>query len=734
VPHVIIRVAVVGVKRGIVTLGALGGSLRPRAAKAVSLRTNVGRFLVIAILAVSVGAVVAVRAARPASKAGEVNEQRVAADDVTGNNWMLNGRTFDQQHFSPLRQIDAQNVSRLGLAWYLDIESGMGVVAEPIIVDGIAYVSAPLSKVYAVDAASGKPLWTFDPKVRLNQAINGSYSARTNAGVAVWNGKVFVGTGDCRLVAADAESGKQLWEAQVCDATQTGITGAPRVARGRILIGYNGSDDGVRGSLVAYDADTGKEVWRFWTVPGDPAKGFESPALAKAATTWSGKDWWKVGGGDVWNAITYDPATDLVIFGNAGAGVDYGELRSIHPSGEKLFSGCILAVKAETGEYIWHFQTSSAGMQTENNHIVIADLKLQDAQRHVAMTAPKNGFFYVLDAATGKLLAAKPLVKTTWATSYNLASGKANEVPRSKGGGVQWTVHNWWPMSFNPATGLVYVPTTDRKPGARAKATSGEWSPGVQGRLIAWDPVQGEARWSVEEAIATNGGVLSTAGNLVFQGQGTGEFDAYAADSGRKLWSVATGSAVDSVPVTFTAHGEQYVLTAVGWGSGSRLFAPGSTMATPQSKRGPTRLLAFKLGGDVPFPTPPDVIPPVPRPPAQTANAATIRKGERLYGTFVCDGCHSPGVDGSAAWVENGAIPDLRYAPPEVHRRWYAVVLAGTHWDRGMPGFANPPKFAFPHQRMTKEDADAIHAYVIAQAWKAYNGEQSQAHNQREHY
>lgn len=260
------------------------------------------------------------------AKIGDVNEARVMSDADVGNNWLLNGRTSDEQHFSPLKQITDKNISGLGLSWFMDIDSGMGIVSEPIVVDGIAYVSAPLSVVYAVDAASGKLMWKFDPKIRLNLAINGSYSARTNGGVAVWNGKVYVGTGDCRLLAIDAASGKQLWEAPVCDATQTGITGAPHVAKGRILIGYNGSDDGVRGSLVAYDAETGKEAWRFWTVPGDPAKGFETKALEMAAKTWSGKDAWKIGGGDVWTAITYDPVTDLVIFGTAGAGVDYGEL------------------------------------------------------------------------------------------------------------------------------------------------------------------------------------------------------------------------------------------------------------------------------------------------------------------------------------------------------------------------------------------------------------------------
>jgi quinohemoprotein ethanol dehydrogenase len=693
------------------------------------------RISALMLVCVLIGVVVGFRPAlNPASVAGAVSHSRVVSESSQGKNWLLNGRTYDEQHFSPLRQITDKNASQLGLEWYLDVDSGMGVVSEPIVVDGVIYVSAPLSVVYAVDAASGKVLWKFDPKVRLNMAINGSYSARTNGGVAVWNGKVYVGTGDCRLVAVDAANGNQLWEAPVCDATQTGITGAPHVAKGRILIGYNGSDDGVRGSLVAYDADSGKEAWRFWTVPGDPAKGFENEALEMAAKTWRGQDWWRVGGGDVWNAITYDPVTGLVIFGTAGVGVDYGELSNIRPGGDKLFAGCIIAVNADTGKYAWHFQTSSPGMQTENNHIVLADLTINGEQWHVAMTAPKNGFFYVLDARTGKLLAANPLVKTTWATSYNLQTGKAVEVPASEGGLKQWTVHNWWPMSYNALTGLVYIPITDRQPASHGPVESGEWMQNTEGRLIAWDPLSQSVRWSVEEPIATNGGVLSTGGNLVFQGQGNGEFAAYAADSGKKVWSIQTGSAIDSVPVTYVVKSEQYILTPVGWGSGSRLFAPAWTMATPQSKRGPTRLLAFKLGATTAFPTPPNVVPSVPKPPLQTANGETIKKGEMLYSKFVCDGCHSPGVDGSGAWVLDGAVPDLRYAPPQVHRQWNAYVLDGVDWINGMPGFADPPKFAFPHARMSVEDAAAIHAYVIDQAWKAYNGEHQQVGSKREHY
>ena len=408
------------------------------------------------------------------ANAANVNAERVAAD-TDGANWLLNGRTFDSSHFSPLKQIHDQNISGVGLAWYMDVDSAMGLVSEPIVVDGVAYVSAPQSKVYALDAARGRLIWKFDPKIRLDQALNGSYSARTNAGVAVWEGKVFVGTGDCRLIGIDAATGKPLWEAPVCEPTQTGITNAPHVAKGMVFMGYNGSDDGVRGAIAAYDANTGKELWRFWTVPGDPKKPFESKALKEiAAKTWPSGDAWKMGGADVWTAITYDPVTDYVIFGTAGAGADYGELTTLRAPGDKLFAGCIVAVKATTGEYVWHYQTSSPGLQTENNHIVMADLAIDGKKHHVAMTVPKNGFYYVLDAWTGKLLSAKPIVRVNWATSIDLTTGKAVEVPPSQGGGKQWTVHNWWPMSYNPGTGLVYIPATDRKPETHSKVETDE--------------------------------------------------------------------------------------------------------------------------------------------------------------------------------------------------------------------------------------------------------------------
>ncbi len=543
--------------------------------------------LVLVISAIGVAIAFQSLADNTTSKPGDVNEARILADVATGNNWLVNGRTNDSKHFSPLKQINDQNVANLGLAWYLDYDGMMGIVSEPIVVDGVIYISAPLSKVYAVEASTGKLIWKYDPQIRLDQALNGSYSARTNGGVAVWNGKVYVGTGDCRLIAIDAATAKKIWEATVCEPLQTGITGAPRVANGKILMGYNGSDDAVRGALAAYDAETGKELWRFWTVPGDPAKGFETKELEMAAKTWSGQGSWKIGGGDVWHAITYDDATGLVIFGTAGADVGYGEMAGVKITGEKLFSQCIIAVKADTGEYVWHYQTGTENVHNENNQIMMADLPINGEKHHVVLTAPKNGFFYILDAKTGKLLSAKPLVKTTWATSYDLQTAKPVLIPASQGGGRQWTVHNWWPMSYSSLTGLVYIPTTDRHPDTKAAVEAGESGEGLFGKLIAWDPIAETARWSVEEQIAVNGGVVSTAGNLVFQGQGTGELAAYAADTGKKLWSVQTKSAIDSIPVTFTANGEQYVITSVGWGSGSRLFAPAAPWPHPNPSAAP---------------------------------------------------------------------------------------------------------------------------------------------------
>jgi quinohemoprotein ethanol dehydrogenase len=662
-----------------------------------------------AFMAAGLAAVGAPSAASDAAaSAGNVSEQRVLAEAPSGRNWLVLGGNFGSQHYSPLKQISDKNVGHLGLSWVLDLDSPMGLSTEPIVVDGVIYATASLDRIYAVDAASGHVLWQYDPHVRLNVMRN-SWAARTNRGVAVWRGKVYFGTGDCRLFALDAASGRKLWDSPVCvDTTQTGITGAPTVGDGKVYIGYNGSDTGVRGSVVAFDAESGKLAWRFWNVPGDPSKPFENPALAMAAKTWSGDHWWEVGGADVWDSITYDPSTKYVIYGTAGATPEglFGDRAQMKVSGDRLFAGSIVAVKADTGEYVWHYQTS---IHTENFHVLVTDVTINGSKRHVVMTVPRIGVFYLIDAKSGELISQKNL-----ATAHaSLADTEAAEGsrPRAASG------HNWWPMSYDPRTGLVYIPTYDA-------ATTAEGRPRVSaGRLVAWNPVTESARWSIQQTLPTNSGVLSTAGNLVFQGEGTGEFDAYSADHGDKLWSIKTGSAIDSVPVTYMVGNDQYVLMAVGLGSASRIFGRVSAMATPESKLGPSRLLAFKLGATMPFPYPHVTVPPVPRPPEQTASAETIKHGQAVFSKFICGDCHSPEADGSGQWKLDGTIPDLRYMPADVHDQFLAIVLAGTHKENGMPAFGTGAGFPLVTTKMTADEAEALHAYIVDLEWQAYKNQ-----------
>ena len=656
----------------------------------------------------------------PHTAAGDVTDERVARE-TSGDSWLVKGGSFAQAEFSPLQQITDRNVSRMGLAWLTELDSPMGLTAEPLVVDGVIYLSAPRSIVYAIDGASGKLIWKFDPQVRVDLSIEGSTDSRTNRGVAVWAGKVYVGTGDGRLVAIDAATGAQVWATPVCDPKQTGITGAPRVARGKVFIGYSGADSHVRGSIAAFDASTGKELWRFWTVPGDPEKGYESKTVETAAKTWSGPQWWKQGGGTVWDPITFDAATGLLLFGTSKAFLaDTATGQTMLP-GAKLFSGSIVAVHADSGEYAWHYQTSTPRRQTENFHIVLADITLGGRTRHVAMSAARNGTFYVLDAATGELLSATPLVAQGLPKGLGGWGADQLDYPGVVLGGVEdceegcFGVRNWWPMSYNPVTQLVYVPIMDKRRSALIPGTLP-----MVGRLVAWDPKAGTTRWSVEHPIIVNSGVLSTAGNLVFQGEGTGEFAAYAADSGKKLWSLKTGSAINSVPVTYRVGHEQYVLVPIGWGSVFRLFATATMTATPESRYGPARLLAFKLGANLPYPFPKVTVPEVPRPPAQTYPAEAVKRGELLAGDFGCTGCHSPRLDGSGRWVVDGGVPDLRYMPAEVHRDWYAIVLGGSHSKQGMLSFASARAIP-PTPAMTQAQADDIHAYVIDRAWAAYN-------------
>jgi quinohemoprotein ethanol dehydrogenase len=669
---------------------------------------------------------------------GTVTQARVLAEAGRGENWLVNGGNFESQHFSPLKSITDQNVDRLGPAWVLDVDSPMGLSAEPIVVDGVVYLGLPFDKVYAIDGATGKLRWQFDPHIRINGPWRNSYEGRKNRGVAVWNGKVYVGTGDCRMIAIDAASGKQVWETVVCDPDQTGITEAPRVGDGKVFTGWAGMEYDVRGGVVALDAETGKKAWTFWTAPGDPSKPYESKTMEAAAKTWIGESW-KLAGANVWTAMTYDPVTNFLLMGTSTTGEDVGDFTGIPSGGPQLFANCIVAVNASTGEYVWHYQTATPPSGAEEFHILIANMPVNGKEQRVVMTAPRNGVFYTLDARTGKAVLpprgmdgtvvqplrqidlndpasvsasvanSRPATYSQGLSGGNAATrGEADQVPAA----VSTMGHAWFPMGYNAQTGLMYIPGYEILPrGSRDLA---------KGKLVAFDPIAQTPRWTVTVPLSVNGGVLATASNLVFYGDATGEFAAYTAEAGKKVWSVKTGSAIQSVPVTYVVNGEQYVVMPVGLGGGFRLFGKASDMATLESKRGPARVFAFKLGGKTAMPPILARIPTVPKPPEQTATPEKVQQGARVYTKFFCNKCHSPEADGSGEWALEGEVPDLRYMPAGVHRRFNAIVLQGTNVRRGMPNFGVPPGWPWVKTAMTREEAEALHAYLIDVQWKTY--------------
>ena len=646
---------------------------------------------------------------------------------------MSHGRTYSEQRFSPLKQINDQNVGQLALAWYVDLDTRRGQEATPIVVDGLMYFTTAWSKVYAVKAVSGEKLWSYNPKVPPEWAINACCDV-VNRGVAVWRGKVFVGTLDGRLVALDAATGNPVWETLTIDPTfRYTITGAPRVVKGKVLIGNGGSEMGVRGYVSAYDADTGKLVWRFYTVPGDPSKPFETPILEKAAKTWTG-EWWKLGGGGtVWDAIVYDPELDLLYIG-VGNGTPWDRRARSPKGGDNLFICSIVALKPDTGEYVWHYQETPADEWDFDSaeHIILANLTIAGSLRKVLLHAPKNGFFYVLDRATGKVISAKPYTSVTWAEGVDQKTGRPVENMKARYGedkGIPLTPgplggHSWHSMSYSPLTGLVYIPVQEAgffyKSDEHYENKSLAFNTGtdfvaagmpqkpevkkaildkIKGHLSAWDPVQQKEVWRVERKSPVNGGILSTAGNLVFEGTAQGALDAYRAGTGEKLWSAETQSGVVAAPVTYTVGGQQYVAVLVGWG-GVFPLATGEVALRSGRTQNIGRLLVFKLGGKASLPALPELPQRELKAIPSTANTATVQKGEVLYQRY-CSACH-----GDVA-VSGGVLPDLRYSSTLQSDQWFDVVLKGQLKQFGMVSF---------NQELSQGDAAAIRAYVVSRA------------------
>jgi len=674
---------------------------------------------------------------RPAAVTGE----RLIAADTEPGQWMSHGRTYSEQRFSPLDQITTTNVGRLGLAWFADMDSRRGQESTPVVVDGVLYVSTAWSRVKAYDAAAGTLLWAYDPEVPGEWAVNACCDV-VNRGVAVWNGKVFVGSFDGRLIALDAATGRELWDVNTIDRSKPyTITGAPRVVKGKVLIGNGGAEFGVRGYVSAYDAETGNLAWRFYTVPGNPADGFENAAMKMAAATWSG-EWWKLGGGGtVWDSMAYDPELDLLYIG-VGNGSPWDHLLRSGGKGDNLFLASIVALDPDDGSYVWHYQTTPGETwdHTATQHIIVADLRIDGATRRVVMQAPKNGFFYVLDAKTGQLISAHNFTEISWATHVDMQTGRPVETPNARfyKTGQPFVslqnpngAHTWHPMSFSPQTGLVYIPvhmanytfahdasftpsplTTNlgiRRPSppadpvARAAAMQATLAT-VGGRLVAWDPVRQREVWRVDREGPANGGLLSTAGGLVFQGTGTGRFEALDAASGKVLWSAATQTGVIAAPITYAVGGTHYVAVMVGTGgswaqSGAQANSKGNSLPNI------SRLLVYALDGKAALPP----APPRPErklaPPPATAPAAVVARGEAEFRNY-CGRCHGP--EGAANF---GILPDLRYSAALASKEtWAAVVLGGVLKANGMASFAPV---------IDAEEAEAIRAYVIAQAHAA---------------
>jgi len=651
----------------------------------------------------------------PAAEAATPQSAALYGDQSSGRDWPGYGRTFGHQHYSPLRQIDARNIGRLHLAWSRNLEPLHNTATEPIEVDGVLYFATGLSIVHAVDAVSGRLLWSYDPQAAAKAGINlrNGWGVR---GIAWWDGKVYTGTVDGRLIAIDANTGRPVWSVQTFEPGRSyTVSGAPLACHGEIVIGFGGTVGYSRGYVTAYDAESGKRLWRFYTVPGDPARGFESPALATAAKSWAGK-WWQRGGGggDVWNSMAYDPETDTVFIGTGNGYAANRQVRSDN-RGDNLFVSSIVALDRRTGGLKWYYQTTPGDTWDFDaiEDIEFTDLTIGGESRKVLMQAPKNGFFYVIDRTTGKLISARPYAKVTWASGVDLKTGRPifNSTDRFLNRTVAdvwptgYGAHNWMPMAYSPQTGLAYIPKiengvtyTDRGIDLKSwRPPTNDTSdfainfgliPGVvpRGALVAWNPATQRAAWSIPYPTYANGGVLATAGNLVFEGTVDGKLNAYDARTGKVLWSFDAQAPILGTPISYTVNGTQYVtvLTGLGMGLAGEIGAypyawSGKYRLDPRSQA--HRVLTFALNGAARLPvTPYEPQPAVHDPDFHQDQAASLA-GENVYDRN-CAQCH--GADA----IADVQAPDLRRSGVILSAAAFRfVVHDGARKPKGMPVF-----------------------------------------------
>ena len=677
-----------------------------------------------------------------AASIGQIDEARINNADSEPGNWLAHGRTYEEQRFSPLTKVNKETVSELGLSWYKDMNTNRALEATPIVVDGTMFLTSSWSRVYALDAVTGEEKWMFDPKVPPEHARKACCDV-VNRGVAVYKGHVYFGSLDGRMFALNAETGQVVWEVDtIIDRSRYyTITGAPRVANDKVFIGNGGAEFGVRGYVTAYDAQTGDEVWRFFTVPGDPAKPFENEAMEMAAASWKGTTYWEYGGGGtVWNSIVYDPDFNQVYLGVGNGSPWTREVRS-PGGGDNLFLSSIVALDADTGDYKWHYQTTPGDNwdYTAVQDIALADMNIDGADRKVLLQAPKNGFFYVLDRKDGKLLRANRFAAVTWASHVDLDTGRPVENPDMYyEDGAKWILpgplgaHNWQAMSIDVENGIAYLPAQEnpliyamsdewyqtglykRHPGrmnlglefgriAQLFVDNIDTWPAPKGYLKAFDFISGEEKWAVEFPHYWNGGVLATEGGLVFHGNALGTFAAYDKDSGEVLWDFNTYVSMLAPPITYEIDGTQYVSIMTGTGGGD-LFSgePLDPVAKPASliHSNTGRLLVFALGGkdSLPAPTVRDVT--IPEQQLAEVSEEELAEGEILYHDF-CAPCHGLVVR------SGGVIADLRRMGQGSHDNFDAIVLDGLLAGTGMASFSDS---------LTSSDTSRIHNYVKARA------------------
>jgi quinohemoprotein ethanol dehydrogenase len=683
-------------------------------------------------------------AAPAASTPAHVTNERLLKAELEPSQWMTYNGTYSEQRFSRLTGIKRDNVKQLGLEWFADYDTNLTQAGTPLQIDGVLYVSTAWSKVYAFDARTGKQLWQYDPKTP-GEWIRNVCCGIVNRGIAAYNGKIYIGTLDGRLVAIDAKTGKEAWSTLTIDKTKHySITSAPRIAKGMVFIGNSGGEYGIRGYIAAYDAETGKQVWRVYTVPGNPNEPQENAALTKAAATWpKNNDWWGIGGGgSVWDAIVYDPNTDYLYFGT-GNGSPWNQAYRDPSGGDNLYLASIVAVKASTGEYVWHYQTTPADTWDYDavSPMMTADITIDGKKTHVLMQACKNGFMYVLDATNGKLLRANAFTEVNWADGVDLKTGR----PRTKAEarypvgkpfnlapGVQGA-HGWHSNAFNPDTGLIYIATQEAyyamiaDPNYKRTATGynlglgfGATIPGAKsgfiGYLQAWDPVAAKAVWKSDANNGPTGGAVATASGLIFQGNGSGqlpgtgapgagmpeppgahppakpELRAFDAKTGEKLWSFGTQTGILAAPITYELDGQQYVAVSVGGA------VPGGDYYAPNY----SRLLVFGLNGKATLPATTPYTPRPLDPPASTASADVVKAGEETYGKY-CSQCH-----GDAGQARGAMFPNLTRTPMLHSQEGFdTIVLNGVLAQRGMASFSDSLKPA---------DTQEIRAYLIKRA------------------